>query len=86
MATSTSSFPGRILLRELDARNMSQSELARRMGRPFQLVNGVVRGRRRLTPPIALDLERALSPGPSAEFWMTLEVRHRLRRLREKAA
>src|SRR5688572_12993134 len=33
------SYPGRILARELLAREMSQMELARRMGRPVQVIN-----------------------------------------------
>ena len=41
--------PGETLAEELEARGLSQSELARRMGRPVQTVNEIVRGRKTIT-------------------------------------
>lgn len=65
--------PGEMLLEEfLKPANISQSELARRIGVPFQRVNSLCKGRRSMTPDTALRLERAL--GASAGFWMGLQA------------
>jgi addiction module HigA family antidote len=54
---------------------MSQSELARRMGRPFKTINEIVNAKAALTPDTAIQLERTL--GISASFWNNLEVSYR---------
>lgn len=73
------SYPGRILARELEARGMSQMELARRMRRPVQVVNGIVNDRRAITAETAIGLAKVL--GMTPRFWMTLQVNHDLRKL-----
>src|SRR5262245_45726105 len=73
------SFPGRVLARELATRGMSQLELARRMDRPVQVVNGIVNNRRAITAETAIGLAKVL--GMTPRFWMTLQVNHDLRRL-----
>ena len=70
------------LQEELQARRMTQKELAQRMGRPIQTVNEIVKGRRALTAETALDLERVL--GIEAAAWVRLEGGYRLARAREK--
>ncbi len=55
---------------------MSQSELARRMGRPPQVVNEIVNRRKALTEETALELERVL--GTPASAWVNLEARYQL--------
>jgi addiction module HigA family antidote len=72
--------PGEHLAEELEARKMSQSELARRMGRPIQAINEIVRGVKQITGATALQLEEVL--GLSAEFWMNLEVNYQLTKAR----
>jgi len=72
--------PGETLAEELEARGLSQSELARRMGRPVQTVNEIVRGRKAITAATALDLEDVL--GVSAVFWLRLEAAYQLNRAR----
>lgn len=37
------SHPGWLLAEELEVRNMSQREFARRIGRPFQVISEIVR-------------------------------------------
>ena len=69
-------FPGEILEEELEARGMSQKELAARLGRPPQIVNEIVRGKKAITPETALGLERVL--GITASFWVNLEATYRL--------
>jgi len=59
----------------LDERGMSQSELARRMGRPTKTINEIVRGKAAITPETAIQLELAL--GISASFWNNLETAYR---------
>lgn len=73
------SYPGRILSRELSARGMSQMELARRMRRPVQVINGIVNNRRSITAETAIGLAKVL--GMTPRFWITLQVNYDLRKL-----
>ena len=68
--------PGRILEQELKARGMTQTELAKRAGRPLQVINEIVRGKKVITPKTALDFEKVL--GVPAEFWTSLEAIYQL--------
>src|SRR6476659_2416284 len=72
--------PGELLAEELAARGMTQSQLARQMGRPLQAINEIVRGKKRITGETALQLAEAL--GTSAELWMRLESDYELNRAR----
>ncbi len=89
MATSTTrSFsdlpipPGDVLEEELEAVGMTQKELAIRLGRPPQVVNEIVRGKKAITPGTALDLEKVL--GIPAAFWVNLEAGYRMTLARNK--
>lgn len=67
------SHPGEILLRDfLEPMNLSQSELATRLGIPFQRVNQIVRGKRSVTPDTALRLSKLF--GTSVELWLNLQL------------
>jgi HTH-type transcriptional regulator/antitoxin HigA len=68
--------PGETLAEELEARGLSQTQLARQMRRPVQAINEIVRGRKAITAETALQLEDAL--GVSAEFWLRLEADYQL--------
>ena len=68
-------MPGEILLEALQDREMTQSELAQRLGRPIKTVNEIVKGKAAITPETAIQLERAL--GISASFWTNLETQYR---------
>lgn len=68
--------PGRILQRELDARDWTQKDLASITGRPAQAINEIIRGAKQITPETAIDLAAAL--GTSPEFWTNLEANYRL--------
>jgi len=72
--------PGEHLAEILEELRMSQSDLARRMGRPVQAVNEIIRGVKAITAETALQLEDVL--GFSAETWMTLETNYRLTKAR----
>ena len=64
--------PGEILEEELEARGMSQKELAARMQRPPQVINEIIKAKKSITPETAIGLEKAL--GIDAHFWSNLEI------------
>lgn len=78
--------PGELLAELLEERGISQSELARRMGRPTKTINEIVNGKAAITPQTAIQLERVL--GTTAGFWISAEAayRHDLARFAEVQA
>ncbi len=68
--------PGEFLQEHIDDLGISQAELARRLRRPRQVVNEIVRGRKAITADTALDLEAVL--GTPAHIWLGLEQEYRL--------
>jgi addiction module HigA family antidote len=68
-------YPGETLLEILEDREMSQAELAERMGRPKKTINEIVNGKAEITPQTAIQLERVL--GVAASFWNNLESHYR---------
>lgn len=70
------SSPGRILQRELEERNWTQTDLAAITGRPVQAINEITQGSKQITPETALELAAAFDT--SAEFWLNLESNYRL--------
>ena len=66
--------PGERLAEELAALGMSVASLARAGGIPTQHLAEIVGGRRPVTPEIALRLADRV--GPSARFWLSLQVAH----------
>ena len=73
--------PGFHIREELKTREMSQSELARRMDRPIQVINQIVNGTKSITADTALDLQKVL--GVSAETWLNLDSRFRLHKAQQ---
>lgn len=69
------SHPGETLLETLEAKGMTQAELAIRMGRPKKTINEIIKGKTAITPETALQLELAL--GIPASFWNERERRYR---------
>ena len=64
--------PGEMLLQEfLEPMELSQVELAHRMGVSVQRVNTLANGKRDMTAETAILLSRALKTTP--EFWMNLQ-------------
>ena len=68
--------PGRILKRELVARELSANKLALALRVPSGRITSILNGKRSITPETALRLGRYF--GNSAEFWMNLQTRHDL--------
>ena len=81
-------WPGEFLAEELEARGMSQRDLAAKMGRPQQAINEIIRGKKALTAETSVELERVL--GIPAYLWLRMEARYRLalarRRFQEPAS
>jgi antitoxin HigA-1 len=64
--------PGEMLLEEfLKPLGITQSAFALRLGVSFPRLNGVINGRRSVTPDTALRLARVT--GMSADFWLGLQ-------------
>ncbi len=76
--------PGEYLAEEIDERGLTQKALSEAMGRPPQVVNEIIRGRKAITAETAIQLERAL--GTSARFWLNLQSMYDLTRARESMA
>lgn len=63
--------PGEYLKDELDAREWTQTELAKMIGRPLRVINRIIAGKAGITTPTAQQLATAF--GTSAELWMNLQ-------------
>jgi HTH-type transcriptional regulator/antitoxin HigA len=68
--------PGEYLEEVLEDLEISQVELSRRMGRPAQAINEIIKGEKAITPETALQLEKVV--GVPAEIWSGLEAEYRL--------
>ncbi len=85
MVTKTEAYPdiaippGKYLAEEIEARGLSQKELARRMGRPSNTINEIIRGKKAITAETALQLEEVMPEIP-ARFWLNLEIDYQLNR------
>jgi HTH-type transcriptional regulator / antitoxin HigA len=83
MVTKTESYPdvaiapGEYLAEEIEARGITQKELARRMSRPLNAINEIVKGKKAITAETALQLE-AVMPEIPARFWLNLETDYQL--------
>ncbi len=63
--------PGATIREMLEARGMTQIQLAKRMNRPPNKVNEIIQGKRSITAKTAIDLEITL--GLPASFWLERE-------------
>lgn len=73
--------PGEILLEEfLVPREITQVALAAHLKIPVQRINGLINGKRDVTPETAWLLAKALDTSP--EFWTNLQSQHDLARKR----
>lgn len=75
--------PGETIADLLDEKDMTQTQLAQRLGVSLKHVNQIVKGSASISPALALGLEKVL--GPTATFWLNREAQHQatLARLRE---
>ena len=69
--------PGEVLAEELDARGISQKDLAALVGMRPPHFNELLKGRRHISALLALKLENHL--GIDAGFWMRLQIDYDLK-------
>ena len=76
--------PGELLEEEIEFIGMTQQELAKRMGRPPQVVNEIIKGKKSITHETAVELENVL--GVSAQIWTNSQSSYdfTLARLKER--
>jgi addiction module HigA family antidote len=68
------SWPGETLADVLEERQMTQVELAERMGRPKKTINEIIQGKTGITPEMALQLEHVLHI--PATFWNNRQLQY----------
>ena len=68
--------PGQCLQHELEKRGMRNTQLAEALGRTPQYVTDIIKGKKALDVPLALQLERVLGGKPKATQWMTWAVEY----------
>jgi addiction module HigA family antidote len=66
--------PGRLLKRELNARELSANRLALDIGVPSGRISDILNGRRSITADTAVRLGRYF--GNSAQFWLDLQSQY----------
>jgi len=66
--------PGRLLKRELTARNLSANRLALALGVPSGRITDILNGRRSITAETAIRLGRYF--GNRARFWLELQSQY----------
>jgi antitoxin HigA-1 len=70
----TPTHPGEMLLEEfLKPMGLTQRDLAVAIRVPYQRVNEIINGRRRITPSTALRLAKFFEVSP--DFWMNIQLR-----------
>jgi len=68
--------PGKLIKREIEARQMSASKLAAALGVSANRISEIIRERRNVSAETALRLARYF--GNSAESWLNLQIKHDL--------
>ena len=68
--------PGDYIAEVLEVKGMTQTELAKRMGRPLQAINEIIKGAKAITSETALQLALVLNVPP--HIWLGLESEYRL--------
>jgi addiction module HigA family antidote len=76
--------PGRVLLDELQEREITQSALAEHIGVLSKTINEIVRGKRGISAEMAVKLSCALGASPA--FWLNLQKNWELSQVDRKAA
>jgi addiction module HigA family antidote len=74
--------PGEFLSEEMEVRGIRQTDLANELGLSKTEVNLVVHGKRGITVPLAVKLEKIF--GISAETWMNLQIKYEIDLVKKK--
>jgi addiction module HigA family antidote len=72
MMSSELIHPGEMIKDEIEARGLTQKELARKMGVAYSVFNEILNGKRPVTTEYALMLEAVL--GTKASIWLGLQA------------
>jgi len=72
--------PGVTLREELAERGITQTAFARQIGRPIQVVNEIIKGKKTITAETAIAFEKVL--GIRAELWLKLEASYQISKAR----
>lgn len=75
--------PGEFIKDELEARDLSQQELADKMKVSKSEISLLIHGHRNINVKIAILLEKVL--GIDAEFWMNLQIKYDIDIVKKKA-
>ena len=70
--------PGEMLKDEIEARGITQKDLAKRMGVSYTVFNEILNGKRPITTEYALLLEAAL--GIDAGVWLRLQADYNMQK------
>ena len=76
--------PGEVLAKELKEQGIAQKEFASTVGMPATVLNAIIKGKRNITPDIAVLLEAAL--GKDAAFWLSLQAQRDIEDAKKKEA
>jgi HTH-type transcriptional regulator/antitoxin HigA len=74
--------PGEYIKDELEARTMSQQDLAVAVKASKTEISLIINGHRDINPKMAVALEKAF--GIDAEFWMNLQVKYDIDKIKKK--
>jgi len=80
---TTPVHPGEVLKDELEEIELTQTALAHHIGVLPKTINEICRGRRGISPDMAMKLSKAL--GGSPQFWLNLQMNWELSQLDLKA-
>lgn len=81
--TLSAEHPGEILRCELEARGISQKDLAEAIGKATPIINDIIKGRRDINVEVAVLLEIALG-NITAETWLNWQNAYDLQKIREQ--
>ena len=81
MTSSLLIHPGEMIRDELEARGITQKELAQQMGVSYTVFNEIVNGKRPVTTEYALLLEALF--GTSASIWLSLQADYNMQKVRQ---
>jgi len=74
--------PGTYIAEEMEARGMKQVELAAELGLSKSEMSLIIHGKRSITIPIAIKLERLFKI--DAEIWMNIQIKYEIEKLKQE--
>ena len=81
MMSSELIHPGEMIKDEIQARGLTQKELAQQMGVSYTVFNEILNGKRPVTTEYALLLEAVL--GTNANIWLRLQADYNMQKVRQ---